>query len=49
MKLVFTKNTPTANDTVEVWYSDEIWSGDYCHPSGFGAFLYGQAYSKYIE
>lgn len=45
MKLVFTKNIPSSNDTVEVWYSDEIWSGDYCHPSAFGAFLYAQAYA----
>ncbi len=49
MKLVFTKNVPTSNDSVEVWYSDQIWSIDFCHPSSFGSFLYGQAYSKFIK
>jgi len=48
LKLVFTRNVPTVGDDVEVWFSDQIWSNDFCHPTDFGAFLYGQAYAKFI-
>lgn len=49
MRLVFTKNAPPSGASIEVWYSDQIWSTDFCHPSSFGSYLYGQAYSKFIE
>ena len=49
MKLVFTKNIPSAGKQIIVQFSDISWSGDYCHPSELGFYLYNQMLCKFVK
>ena len=48
MKLIFTKNIPSSG-TIRIEYADNTWSGDFCHTSEEGAYVYGQAYTQKIK
>lgn len=49
MALKFTKNLPSSGKEIVVQFADATWSGDYCHPSLLGAYIYGQIYSDFIS
>lgn len=42
MQLIFDKNIPKANDTIEVQYADSVWSNDFCHTGAIGNYVYKQ-------
>ncbi len=43
MKLVFTRNIPKKGK-IKVVKADSVWSGDFCHTTEKGGFVYGQIY-----
>lgn len=47
LKLVFTSK-PSASSTIEVQYSKDIWSSDYCHLNNVGGWIYANAYKAHL-
>jgi len=43
MRLIFTNDAPQKG-IIHVYRADSVWSKDYCHPNGIGAYLYGEVY-----
>ncbi len=48
-KVVFTERVPAAGSIVEVSFSEDLWSGDDCHPNAIGHSLFGQALTEYLR
>ncbi|POC58499.1 hypothetical protein CRN37_09540 [Vibrio vulnificus] len=48
-KVVFTDRVPAAGSIVEVSFSADQWSGDDCHPGGFGYNLFGIALNEWLR